>query len=75
MINKLCVLKRNEQLVYHVGQLAYDRGSGNDYTLDRVATAAMRLAEEGRVNLVQRIVYSSYHPFRGYDHEYIAVGA
>ena len=72
MIARLRTLKRGEVMIYYEGFLMADRGK--DLEADLVADEAWKLAQEGRVSLVQR---RSAHPHpdgsRG-SFEYIAQG-
>jgi hypothetical protein len=70
----LSTAKAGDNIVYHRGYLAMDRGSGSRLgddageELDHIATALMVMAEAGRVHLVQR----RHGP---YDYTYLAVMA
>jgi hypothetical protein len=59
IIAKLKNLERGAKLVYHTGQLAYDREGTDPYCirLNKIANTAYKLAQEWRLSLVQEKIY------------------
>ncbi len=69
-------LKSGESLVYHVGQLAYDREGTSPYhiRLNKIADAAYKGAQRGDLCLTQRKFFHDPTNRGLNSYEYIAVG-